>query len=211
MLCLRVYGHDDPLPPPYCACSNALTAEQLHRIEQNKKKAQERLQAKRSSECNRPPQLMKETESAFHPPQPKHPSTQSNNVLQPAAIATRIIRNPSSSHHSGHPTFRPPISQSASTIRLPPHLPTISNLLPHASAHKPALSFTSTQSSSSASAAVPSKSSAPGASATVQYVPLKEKIKADFVVTTRNNFKVTIPYDASVIEIFKKMKTRSYG
>lgn len=44
-----------------------------------------------------------------------------------------------------------------------------------------------------------------------QVLKLKSVIKANFVILSRSRFKVQMSYDAAVIEIFKKMKTRSYG
>ena len=44
-----------------------------------------------------------------------------------------------------------------------------------------------------------------------QVLQLKKRIKANFVMLSKKQFKVMVPYDASVIEIFKKMNSRSYG
>lgn len=56
----------------------------------------------------------------------------------------------------------------------------------------------------------PSRSIASAASS-ASYVQLKERVMAKFVMLSKSRFKVEVPYDAEVIEIFKKMKTRSYG
>ncbi len=44
-----------------------------------------------------------------------------------------------------------------------------------------------------------------------QVIKLRDRIKADFVILSRSRFKVAMQYDAGVIEVFKRMKTRAYG
>ncbi len=55
------------------------------------------------------------------------------------------------------------------------------------------------------------QSSSHGHSSSNQVIQLKPRIKANFVMTSKEEFKVLVPYDAGVLEIFKRMDTRSYG
>ena len=44
-----------------------------------------------------------------------------------------------------------------------------------------------------------------------KYTEIQQKIKANFILVSRSRFKVLVPYNNNVIEIFKKMTSKSYG
>lgn len=246
---------------PAPSAASGLTSEQLHRIELNRKRAQERLQSKRRHPCAQQKQQQQQldhiggTQSAPGPPPAKLPATKDSHHLPLASIAARKPDSAVSSHQyssssrlsdlhlpsSSSSTSPHPVaslttqSQTVTTFR--PH-PQSTGMAAHSVTHatmatkKPALIFAqpksastysssyqtntadSAASSSTTSGSVPSHSAGLSAKAPAQdktYIPLKAKIKACFVLVSKEKFEVRVPYDTGVINVFKKINTRNYG
>lgn len=195
-------------PPP---SGSTLTAEQLDRIAQNKKRAQELRKRKRPME---PPTNF-----------PNPPGRSGKSTLEPPAKRTTKY---TSSPTSGHSSDIPDNSQFGSSQFPRPQRPFPSIASESASAsHQKALQQNArykTQSTCGNFSVGPSVSdkttacSTGGSSSATtlsrrqgQVLTLEDAITANFVVLSRSRFKVQIPYNAGVIEIFKRMKTKSYG
>jgi hypothetical protein len=173
--------------------STKLTADQLYRIEQNKKKAQELRKRK---------QPTKPSGAVKKPPLPK-PSTHSSDYPDSPQFGTSYF----SHSHPKHPSHSAP-SQSASASHYGGNraykVPTTS----HQNFKSPSLVTDTACHANSASAFSSTKHTN---SSHEQFVKLKDTITANFITLSRTRFKVQMAYDSGVIEIFKRMKTRSYG
>ena len=44
-----------------------------------------------------------------------------------------------------------------------------------------------------------------------KFAALQKRICANLTLVSRTRFKAVVPYDSSLIEVFKKMPSRSYG
>ena len=44
-----------------------------------------------------------------------------------------------------------------------------------------------------------------------KFTAIQQRIKANLVLVSRSRFKVLVPYNTCVIEIFKKMPSKCYG
>lgn len=198
-------------PPP---SGSTLTAEQRDRIAQNKKRAQELRNRKRQAESQShfvkstmgPPQSKRATSFAPFPTlKSLHANNNGSSCSSPSHSDKRSYLTPASApssvpaNHFSKPT-QPKAGHSTqsrfqSSSATPPG---------NARTHQPNLPCPD---GSSSSADLTSKSSGNLG----QVHTLKDVIVANFVILSRSRFKVQMAYDAGVIEIFKKMKTRSYG
>ena len=207
-------------PPP---TGSSLTAEQLDRIAQNKKRALELRNRKRQADPQNhlPNPLGGFGKSTPGPPQSKRTT---NYAPFPTSRGLDASSNPhfssSTSSQSDRRSYLTPAGSIPSSASANNHGPMQSNagystqsrsqnsnapLCANGRAHQPNLLRPAYATSSSADHT--SKSSGnPG-----QVHKLRDTIIANFVILSRRQFKVQMPYDAGVIEIFKRMRTRLYG
>lgn len=225
-----------PTPTPSSAATNsALTAEQLHRIEQNKRRAQERLQTKRKQSVSTKHGQHEHSlgpgypsDNTLRPPPTKHPALQSHCVSPPNQMhhlkkletSTRSSSsNSASSLANRHSNISPQFNLKSNTPSTSKNMQSVpqsfvkSQSLPFS--HAVDSHYSGTSSSGSCSGGPSSieqpKPCAASSSSGKQFLQLKKIVKANFVMISKENFKVLVPFDAEVIEVFKKMKTRSYG
>lgn len=176
--------------------TGGLSAEQLHRMEENKRKAQEKLAGKRSGSSLHVISAGGTSSETFGPPAAKQPTLETENTIGNSHLTdcgTREVAKPHTStivqapnphpfHNSSKPSFRstPSISSkhfASSSVKY--------NKAPSSSTH--------------ASLSQP------------RFSELQKVIKANFALVSRARFKVLVPYDQKLIEIFKHMPTKSYG
>lgn len=226
-----------PTPTPSSAATNsALTAEQLHRIEQNKRRAQERLQTKRKQSVSTKHGQHEHSlgpgypsDNTLRPPPTKHPALQSHCVSPPNQMhhlkkleTSTQFRSSSSNSASSlanrHSNISPQFNLKHGTSKNMQSMPQSfvkSQSLPFSHAVDSHYSGTSSSGSCSggpSSIEQPKPCAASSSSSSgKQCLQLKKIVKANFVMISKENFKVLVPFDAEVIEVFKKMKTRSYG
>ncbi len=257
------------------SATNALTSEQLQRMERNKQKAQERLLAKRKrppenreSSCLKNPRYQTSSPVEVNPQLNNMSSATitsyyTSSVACPTTLPSSLLSSqhqpPSHAQQVKQAPPSQPIRAPREIIRTPlvssPQIDTPHSALPlQNSVLKPRPSLnrnffhqsikTSSRSTeanynivtTTASSAYQkgdnfSKRNQPPASKNTlslpqgqsklssqtsserhgQCISLQKKIKANFVMISRRDFKVMLPFDAQVIEIFKKIKTRSYG
>lgn len=192
-------------PPP---SGRTLTEEQLDRIAQNKKKAQELLKRKRPPEqALKPPGLGGLGRNTLAPPPAKQWANHFPNSSRtphspqlgvPSHVSHQSDKHPSlSASTAASQNYRPqPNHQNVSSVSSKTHHPSVPS-----SARNP---YSSGAPSSAHLLPVSSER-------TEQVLKLKSVITATFVMLSRSRFKVQVPYDAEVIEIFRRMKTRLYG
>ena len=233
-----------PAPPKLRLSVAGLTSEQLQRIEQNKRRAQNRLLAKRK--------VGPHQDSSFH--QALDTSSVYKATLPPQAKRTTALNNPggtpvhdstpqetqtttsktfpfignsssSSSSHSSNfiskPNYVPvpqqPIALSTAqpqpaTIRTnPPYHAHFNQPFPVSSQGKSIGTICGQAYLSSKGRTHQMSSIAAKPELEVKYFPLQKRIKANFIMLSKTRFKVDVTFDAKVIEIFRKMSTRSYG
>lgn len=220
-----------------------LTSEQLQRIELNRRRAQDRLSAKRKrklldsnyssqqtlvmgSSVNKPmlPPQAKRC-SAVHDPDniPVQECMSGQSKTFPSSLSSSSSSSssslPSSSCSSAF-YCKPkctPLSNSISTqLQLAAGQNTSQQLLvrpiPQSVGQSTNSGLHCNQTSISNSGRLFEQSSARVNPETeCQYLSLQKKIKANFVMLSKIRFKVDVPFDAKVIEIFKKIGTRFYG
>ena len=184
----------------------SLSAEQLLRMEENRRRAQERLAGKRAHthvarsgisnlpSRSRPLGTQLITSSAgtdqFGPPPSK----------VPAYSSTSLLSSFQTSLQKGNPTQT---CNSSSNIR---ELSTTTT-----SSHYPNSAHYQKNSESSNAAKSSQPVSVAAAVSQLKFTELQHKIKANVTMVSKTRFKVMVGYDSTLIEIFKKMPTRSYG
>ena len=230
---------DDPVPvtmdppPPFPSSSrNSLTAEQLERIALNKKRAQELRMRKRPviqpitatasgqnviPQAKRPPPPLHQNNHRYqHAPARSLKSSAMPTSRQPYLTAPPVSSRSSSSSTSIKPdqcraasyfntgaisttASQNPISAPSSSVSMNQMLNSGTHLKTAAPLKAPP------------SVVQMKKSSVTLSESQNQFIRLKNTIKAEFVIVSKSRFKVLMPYDAEVIAMFQKMKTRSYG
>ena len=216
------------------AHSSDLSAEQLRRMEENRKKARERLANKRSAPVttSATSSLNSNTHFTSQCPPAKRPA-----LVTDAAQSSRPSNNVSSSTHNKYQEpnrFKsqscssPSTAVSFSTATVTAHCnnpsslsslnnkPTTSVTSHHGSHTQPFLSSSKTSGPSStqlSSSLHPfgASNQPPSISKQLKFVEMQKKIKANMMLISKTRFKVLVPYETNVIEIFKRMPTRSYG
>lgn len=208
--------------------SGHLSVEQMRRMEENRRKAREKLAAKRLQ----------------HPPSSNHSASQGGSVaprgdLGPPPAKRPAMTNPQYhfAHHkqmlrttgyhgnqlsTSQNTQPQQIQQSSqsSTHQTPitsTHICSVSEPRTFPPAVPPLVPRSRSQAATSTSMFYTNPSSTVRPSAVsqtpqlVKFAQLQAKIKANMVLISRARFKVAVPYDSTVIELFKKMATKSYG
>ena len=187
-----------------------LSAEQLRRMEENRRKAREKLAAKRlqpspSSSHSTYKRVSVPPRGDLGPPPAKRPAIMTNPQHSSAQHKHML---PTTGYHGNHLRQFPQTSRSSSH-----EMPITSNS--HCPVSKPrtfppavpssATDFYTNPKSTVRTSTVSQKTQVP------KFAPLQAKIKANMVLISRARFKVVVPYDSTVIELFKKMPTKSYG
>ncbi len=186
----------------------ALSNEQIQRIEQNRRKALEKLSSRRAGPI--PPPVTQDVKTADSRPM-KRPA--SNGPAGSAQMGTPPRKFPaySSSCSSSASSFQ--IPQRGGLARAHGWNP------PSSGAPGAAAAATSSQRPSgqhqsrnvSTTAGVGSALSVPIATAQLNFAEIRRKIKANFTLISKSRFKVVVQYDTMLIEIFKKVPSRAYG
>lgn len=202
-------------PPP---SGSTLTAEQLDRIAQNKKRAQE-LRKRKHPPNNFPNPPVGTGKNTLELPLSKRSF---NYTSFPTSVHSSRSLDVPDDHQFGSSQFPNPQSDNP-LLYSAPLATSQSALTSHHSTVQQNASY-KMQSSCPKLCLIPSvndKTNAGGsASAELtaassgrqkQVLKFKDLITANFVILSRSRFKVQMPYDAEVIEMFKRMKTKSYG
>ena len=171
-----------------------LSAEQLHRMEENKRKAREKLAGKRSG-----PSLHVISSETFGPPAAKRPTLETGSMIGNPLLTGCGTHEVTNAHTS-------PVLQAPN-----PHL-FLNSSKPNTSSFRstPSISTKNFASVSVKYNKAPSSSTHPSLSQP-RFSELQKVIKATFVLVSRARFKLLVPYDRMLIEIFKQVPTKSYG
>ena len=216
-----------------------LSAEQVRRIEENRKRAQERLAVRRGVGAHQTGGLDSRVISQstprggpnFKPPPSSGPPPATITRHLTDAVSTAVRTN---SHDSAASSSAGFYSRSTSKPTPPPfsqgRIPG-----PGTTCHAPFDSSTSHSQSfrgdkqarfappPSHPASTPSTfqretgaaesggSSSTDGSGQLTLVALKKRINANFMLVSRTRFKAVVPYDLTLIEVFKKIPSRNYG
>lgn len=194
------------------SCGARLSEEQLLRIERNKQLARERLLARRKRTTQGIIGCSHRSESS--PPGEKKCKLGTSTTLHEnpttSSSKTVYINQSSSTFTSSTSTFKTTYG---------PNFSNCQQTYPHLKSSKHS---DSTQASTSASTShailnpqlpetrisAPSKISV---NEFHQHLQSKKRIKATFVMISKDLFEVEVPYDAAIITLFKNMNSRSYG
>ena len=163
-----------------------ISAEQLKRMEDNKRKARERLAVKKQhpqpEASGTPPRKRRAVEPPSHSTATTScSSSQSLYRAQPQAAAS--VRPASGSFQYTHQSVAKPYCAFQDSPKFY------------------SKTFGHTSSEGSTSKAAPQ----------TKFSALQKTIKANLTLVSKSRFRVTVPYDLSVLELFKKMPTKSYG
>ena len=172
---------------------SGLTAEQQRRMEENRRKAMQKLAAKKRPA---PPSTAASLSGAVMPPQPKRPAPSMSRDLMATPQCT-----------INHSSRDQPFAQ-------PPPKQFQSKFYTRGQSSQRQSIMTSTSSSSSSSSTSTfwrgSRGGGRGRGGS-NYVPLKAKITATVTLASRRRFKVLVPYDSDLIQVFKEIPSRTYG
>ena len=174
-----------------------LSVEQLCRMEENRRRAREKLAGKRSglplAGVMSPP-----ASERLGPPAAKRPTLDTGKITGSSSLT-----NSSTSAHEPNPNPRPFLDSKSSKLN-------ISRFQNTASGSTKKLMFGSSAGKYNRAHSLSSVST-PSAPLQMKFNELQKAVKANCTLVSRTRFKVLVPYDPNLIDIFKQVPSRSYG
>ena len=171
-----------------------LSAEQLCRMEENKRRAREKLAGKRSG-LPLTGKMSPSVSETLGPPAVKRPTLHAGKLT-----GSSYLTNSGTSAQAPNPNPRPFLDSKLNVSRFQNTAPgSTKKFMFGSSARK----YNKAHSLSAVSA-----HSAP---LQMKFNELQKAVKANLTLVSRTRFKVLVPYDPNLIDIFKQVPSRSYG